>query len=222
MPLPLRGTCSRTDVQDICDGKQTGRISSITVQLITLWLNGAPNLTRAMWSAGQSDPKAKRLSEVEEVYTRTLHFTVSVANADMPLESVILQIWLFYFKMSFFSVFRNGDLLCPPFRFIIPRSMRQDLEQILGLITDKVSLRTGAVRRSVTPEERHRAENEASSGTACVPSGCARWKERPCPRPLSWRPATTTLLWEPRDWKNYHMWSCCSPKTLRGIVISGQ
>lgn len=47
------------------------------------------------------------------------------------------------------SVFRNGDLLCPPFRFIIPRSMRQELEQILSLITEKVSLRTGAVRRSV-------------------------------------------------------------------------
>ncbi|XP_068608209.1 doublecortin domain-containing protein 2B [Brachionichthys hirsutus] len=44
-------------------------------------------------------------------------------------------------------VFRNGDLLCPPFRFIIPRHMRQDLEQILSLITEKVSLRTGAVRR---------------------------------------------------------------------------
>lgn len=45
-----------------------------------------------MWCAGQNDPKAKRLSEVEEVYTRTLHFTVSVANADIPLESVSPQI----------------------------------------------------------------------------------------------------------------------------------
>jgi len=52
------------------------------------------------------------------------------------------------FIIFLFSVFRNGDLLCPPFRFIIPRSMRQDLEQILSLITEKVSLRTGAVRRS--------------------------------------------------------------------------
>uniref|UniRef100_A0A7N6C0U6 Doublecortin domain-containing protein n=1 Tax=Anabas testudineus TaxID=64144 RepID=A0A7N6C0U6_ANATE len=44
-------------------------------------------------------------------------------------------------------VFRNGDLLCPPFRFIIPRSLQQDLEQILSLVTEKVGLRTGAVRR---------------------------------------------------------------------------
>lgn len=54
---------------------------------------------------------------------------------------------------TLFSVFRNGDLLCPPFRLIIPRSMRQDLEQILSLVTEKVSLRTGAVRRSVTPTD---------------------------------------------------------------------
>ena len=54
-----------------------------------------------------------------------------------------------------FSVFRNGDLLCPPFRFIIPRTMRQDLEQILGLVTEKVSLRTGAVRRSATAAYTH-------------------------------------------------------------------
>lgn len=79
-------------MQDICDEKLTGRISSITVQLTTLWFNGVPNLTSAMWSAGQSDLKAKRLSEVEEVYTRTLHFTVSAANADVPLESVCPQI----------------------------------------------------------------------------------------------------------------------------------
>lgn len=49
-----------------------------------------------------------------------------------------------------------------------------------------------------TGGQTQRAENEASSRTACVPPGCARWKERPCPRPLSWKPATTTLLWEPR------------------------
>ncbi|CAL8296937.1 unnamed protein product [Arctogadus glacialis] len=44
-------------------------------------------------------------------------------------------------------VFRNGDLLCPPFRFIIPRSMQHDLEQVLRMVTEKASLRTGAVRR---------------------------------------------------------------------------
>lgn len=63
-----------------------------------------------------------------------------------------VSVYMYYilFFILLFSVFRNGDLLCPPFRFIIPRSMRQDLEQILSLVTEKVSLRTGAVRRWVT------------------------------------------------------------------------
>lgn len=64
------------------------------------------------------------------------------------------------------SVFRNGDLLCPPFRFIIPRSMRQELGQILSLITEKVSLRTGAVRRSValTAVTHAQADSAGSTG----------------------------------------------------------
>lgn len=63
-------------------------------------------------------------------------------------QSICEHVYLNFFFLN--SVFRNGDLLCPPFRFIIPRSMRQDLNQILGLVTEKVSLRTGAVRRLVT------------------------------------------------------------------------
>uniref|UniRef100_A0A674A5Y6 Doublecortin domain containing 2B n=1 Tax=Salmo trutta TaxID=8032 RepID=A0A674A5Y6_SALTR len=50
------------------------------------------------------------------------------------------------------NVFRNGDLLCLPFRFIIPRTWQRDLDQILGLITEKANLRTGAVRRLCTLE----------------------------------------------------------------------
>ncbi|CAG10453.1 unnamed protein product [Tetraodon nigroviridis] len=96
-------------------------------------------------------------------------------------------------------VFRNGDLLCPPFRFIIPRSMRQDLEQILGLITEKVSLRTGAVRRWVTPADRHGHSRVQHHPKACVPPGSALWRERPCPRLPSWKLAATMLPWELSD-----------------------
>lgn len=67
-----------------------------------------------------------------------------------------MYVFICIFLMLLFSVFRNGDLLCPPFRFIIPRSMRQDLEQILSLVTEKVSLRTGAVRRWVTLTDSHK------------------------------------------------------------------
>ncbi|XP_016297739.1 doublecortin domain-containing protein 2B-like isoform X4 [Sinocyclocheilus anshuiensis] len=44
-------------------------------------------------------------------------------------------------------VFRNGDILSPAMRLIIPRHMQKNLEQILSLISEKAMLRTGAVRR---------------------------------------------------------------------------
>lgn len=42
-------------------------------------------------------------------------------------------------------------------------------------------------------------KNGAASPTSRPPPGCALWRERPCPRPPSWKPAATTLLWELRD-----------------------
>lgn len=126
------------------------------------------------------------------------------------------------------SVFRNGDLLCPPFRFILPRSMQQDLEQILSLVTEKVSLRTGAVRRSATPTHIYTLcgipkESETSSKHLSNPasSGCALWKGWLCPPLQSWRLATAMLPWEQRGLKNFHMWSCWLQKLLRGIVMQG-
>ncbi|XP_070776442.1 doublecortin domain-containing protein 2B [Enoplosus armatus] len=77
-------------------------------------------------------------------------------------------------------VFRNGDLLCPPFRFIIPRSMRQDLEQILSLVTEKVSLRTGAVRRLCSLEGATVSSAvELETGHSYVAVGTERFKKLP-------------------------------------------
>ncbi|XP_044023690.1 doublecortin domain-containing protein 2B isoform X2 [Siniperca chuatsi] len=77
-------------------------------------------------------------------------------------------------------VFRNGDLLCPPFRFIIPRSMRQDLEQILSLVTEKVSLRTGAVRRLCSLEGvTVSSAVELETGHCYVAVGTERFKKLP-------------------------------------------
>uniref|UniRef100_A0A8C6TCK2 Doublecortin domain containing 2B n=1 Tax=Neogobius melanostomus TaxID=47308 RepID=A0A8C6TCK2_9GOBI len=78
------------------------------------------------------------------------------------------------------SVFRNGDLLCPPFRFIIPRTMQQDLGQILSLITEKVSLRTGAVRRLCSLEGVPVASaSELETGHSYVAVGTERFKKLP-------------------------------------------
>ncbi|XP_034714986.1 doublecortin domain-containing protein 2B isoform X2 [Etheostoma cragini] len=77
-------------------------------------------------------------------------------------------------------VFRNGDLLCPPFRFILPRSMRQDLEQILSLVTEKVSLRTGAVRRLCSLEGATVSSAvELETGQCYVAVGTERFKKLP-------------------------------------------
>ncbi|XP_039993681.1 doublecortin domain-containing protein 2B [Xiphias gladius] len=77
-------------------------------------------------------------------------------------------------------VFRNGDLLCPPFRFIIPRNMQQDLEQILGLVTEKVSLRTGAVRRLCSLEGvTVSSAGELETGHCYVAVGTERFKKLP-------------------------------------------
>ncbi|XP_035850350.1 doublecortin domain-containing protein 2B isoform X2 [Sander lucioperca] len=77
-------------------------------------------------------------------------------------------------------VFRNGDLLCPPFRFILPRSMRQDLEQILSLVTEKVSLRTGAVRRLCSLEGvTVSSAVELETGHCYVAVGTERFKKLP-------------------------------------------
>ncbi|KAK7905066.1 hypothetical protein WMY93_017673 [Mugilogobius chulae] len=100
----------------------------------------------------QSHPKAKCLSQVEEVYS---------------IPCII-------------HVFRNGDLLCPPFRFIIPRNMQQDLEQVLSLVTDKVSLRTGAVRRLCSLEGVPVCSaSELETGHSYVAVGTERFKKLP-------------------------------------------
>ncbi|XP_043998017.1 doublecortin domain-containing protein 2B [Gambusia affinis] len=77
-------------------------------------------------------------------------------------------------------VFRNGDLLCPPFRFIIPRSLQQDLDQILSLITEKVSLRTGAVRRLCSLDGVSvSSAGELQTGRCYVAVGTERFKKLP-------------------------------------------
>ncbi|XP_030626687.1 doublecortin domain-containing protein 2C-like [Chanos chanos] len=45
------------------------------------------------------------------------------------------------------NVFTNGDILVPPVRILIPKFTLRSWEKVLAMVTEKVQLRTGAVRR---------------------------------------------------------------------------
>ncbi|XP_051773473.1 doublecortin domain-containing protein 2B isoform X3 [Ctenopharyngodon idella] len=77
-------------------------------------------------------------------------------------------------------VFRNGDILSPAMRLIIPRHMQKNLEQILSLISEKAMLRTGAVRRLCTLEGfTVTSTDELESGQCYVAVGTERFKKLP-------------------------------------------
>ncbi|XP_031436729.1 doublecortin domain-containing protein 2B, partial [Clupea harengus] len=77
-------------------------------------------------------------------------------------------------------VFRNGDMLGCPLRFILPKSVLQDLEQVLCLITEKAALRTGAVRRLCTLEGVTVATaQELVNGQCYVAVGTEKFKKLP-------------------------------------------
>ncbi|KAG5265647.1 hypothetical protein AALO_G00244780 [Alosa alosa] len=77
-------------------------------------------------------------------------------------------------------VFRNGDVVGTPLRFILPKNMMQDLEQVLCLITEKAALRTGAVRRLYTLEGATvTTAQELVNGQCYVAVGTEKFKKLP-------------------------------------------
>ncbi|XP_026864068.2 doublecortin domain-containing protein 2B isoform X1 [Electrophorus electricus] len=77
-------------------------------------------------------------------------------------------------------VFRNGDVLGAAMRFIIPRKMQKNLEQILSLVSEKAMLRTGAVRRLCTLDGvTVMSAEELENGRHYVAVGMERFKKLP-------------------------------------------
>ncbi|KAL0969600.1 hypothetical protein UPYG_G00229630 [Umbra pygmaea] len=103
------------------------------------------------------------------------------AQARLPDRPNVSAKWRKYIPQPcIIHVFRNGDLRCSPFRFIIPRTWQHDLDQILGLVTEKASLRTGAVRRLFTLEGVGvSSAEELQSGQYYVAVGAERFKKLP-------------------------------------------
>uniref|UniRef100_A0A8C4W8L1 Doublecortin domain containing 2B n=1 Tax=Gopherus evgoodei TaxID=1825980 RepID=A0A8C4W8L1_9SAUR len=90
--------------------------------------------------------------------TSTIHASVAVRNIYTPrqghrvTELEELQNGCPYVAAGFerfkrLDVFRNGDLLSPPFRLLLSKSILQEWDAILGLLTEKANLHSGAVRK---------------------------------------------------------------------------
>ncbi|KAM4794890.1 doublecortin domain-containing protein 2B [Rhinophrynus dorsalis] len=74
-------------------------------------------------------------------------------------------------------VFRNGDLMTPPFRVLLPPSILKEWELVLTLLTQKVNLYSGAVRRLCTLDGVYLSNgSELVSGEYYVAVGSEKYK----------------------------------------------
>ncbi|XP_032895822.1 doublecortin domain-containing protein 2 [Amblyraja radiata] len=77
-------------------------------------------------------------------------------------------------------VIANGDLLSPAIRLLIPKRVLGQWEQVLAIITEKVNLRTGAVRRLHTLDGRSVNDgSELENGGYYVAVGRDKFKKLP-------------------------------------------
>nr|XP_032817405.1 doublecortin domain-containing protein 2-like isoform X2 [Petromyzon marinus] len=80
----------------------------------------------------------------------------------------------------FIFLFTNGDLVVPPARLLIPRRVMADWERVLALATERLNLRTGAVRRLCQLEGLPvRGASELENGHFYVAVGSERFKPLP-------------------------------------------
>ncbi|KAJ6654311.1 hypothetical protein lerEdw1_007233 [Lerista edwardsae] len=111
----------------------------------------------------------------------------------------VLERWKRQVNVPFvIHVFRNGDLLSPAFRLVLPKSVLQEWSTVLHLLSEKANLRSGAVRKlcKLNGDVVSSAE-ELLSGHYYVAVGLERYRSLPyfellapkktAPRPLRLR-----------------------------------
>uniref|UniRef100_A0A8C6ZV49 Doublecortin domain containing 2 n=1 Tax=Nothoprocta perdicaria TaxID=30464 RepID=A0A8C6ZV49_NOTPE len=85
-----------------------------------------------------------------------------------------------YLTLLYFSLIANGDLISPVVRLLIPRKTLNQWDHILEMVTEKVTLRSGAVHRLYTLDGKLvQSGSELENGQFYVAVGRDKFKKLP-------------------------------------------